>query len=272
MKYIKPLPSFLINRYHGWRATQFQENKAWYARLADDGQNPRTMVITCCDSRMHVTSVFGAETGEFFIHRNIANLVPKFSPDGKKKISPLADTTSAQKAQASIKRGEWNTYRIVADGHTLTHQINGHIVSKTEDKDPKKRASKGLLAFQMHQGPAMKVQYKNVRMLELPDSPSSKAGSPPAKKAANTPDASQTIKSLPGFRVTEIHAVDKKTEGSWTAMCFDDQGQLYVCDQYGKLYRITLKNGKIANKVALDSPGKAQGLCWRGPSSCSATT
>jgi len=82
MKHIKSLPTFLVNRYHGWRATQFQENKAWFAKLVDSGQHPRTMVISCCDSRMHVTSVFGAETGEFFIHRNIANLVPKFSPDG----------------------------------------------------------------------------------------------------------------------------------------------------------------------------------------------
>jgi carbonic anhydrase len=40
------------------------------------------MVISCCDSRVHVTSIFGADEGEFFIHRNIANLVPPYSPDG----------------------------------------------------------------------------------------------------------------------------------------------------------------------------------------------
>lgn len=40
------------------------------------------MVISCCDSRVHVTSIFGADSGEFFIHRNIANLVPPFTPDG----------------------------------------------------------------------------------------------------------------------------------------------------------------------------------------------
>ena len=41
------------------------------------------MVISCCDSRVHVTSIFGADQGEFFIHRNIANLVPAVSaPDG----------------------------------------------------------------------------------------------------------------------------------------------------------------------------------------------
>jgi carbonic anhydrase len=41
------------------------------------------MVISCCDSRIHVTSIFGADQGEFFLHRNIANLVPPYSPDGK---------------------------------------------------------------------------------------------------------------------------------------------------------------------------------------------
>ena len=40
------------------------------------------MVISCCDSRVHVTQIFGAEQGEFFIHRNIANLVPPYEPDG----------------------------------------------------------------------------------------------------------------------------------------------------------------------------------------------
>lgn len=80
MKHAKPLPSYLAKRYAGWRATQFQENKAWYARLADEGQRPRAMIISCCDSRVHVTAIFGAETGEFFIHRNIANLVPVYTP------------------------------------------------------------------------------------------------------------------------------------------------------------------------------------------------
>ncbi len=83
MKYAKPLPSYLSKRYAGWRATQFQENKAWYARLADEGQRPRAMIISCCDSRVHVTAIFGAETGEFFIHRNIANLVPPFKSDSE---------------------------------------------------------------------------------------------------------------------------------------------------------------------------------------------
>jgi len=81
MEHARPLPEYLVRRYHGWKATVFAENRSWYHRLAEDGQRPRTMVISCCDSRVHVTSIFGAEQGEFFIHRNIANLVPPYAPD-----------------------------------------------------------------------------------------------------------------------------------------------------------------------------------------------
>lgn len=82
MKHAKLLPGYLAQRYHGWKATAYENNKAWYRRLASEGQHPRAMVISCCDSRVHVTSIFGAEQGEFFIHRNIANLIPPYAPDG----------------------------------------------------------------------------------------------------------------------------------------------------------------------------------------------
>ena len=82
MEHAKPLPAYLVQRYHGWKATDFDANHAWYKRLADEGQRPRAMIVACCDSRVQVTSIFGADSGEFFIHRNIANLVPPFEPDG----------------------------------------------------------------------------------------------------------------------------------------------------------------------------------------------
>ncbi|WP_324753717.1 carbonic anhydrase [Roseovarius sp. Pro17] len=78
----RPLPPYLIQRYHGWKATTYTENESWYRTLAQEGQHPRAMMISCCDSRVHVTSIFGADQGEFFIHRNIANLVPAYTTDG----------------------------------------------------------------------------------------------------------------------------------------------------------------------------------------------
>ncbi|GAB4303396.1 MAG: carbonic anhydrase [Roseovarius sp.] len=78
----RPLPGYLVERYRGWKATKYMENQAWYRHLALQGQHPRAMVISCCDSRVHVTSIFGADQGEFFLHRNIANLVPPHVCDG----------------------------------------------------------------------------------------------------------------------------------------------------------------------------------------------
>ena len=83
MDQARPLPGYLVQRFQGWRATAYQDNKAWYRRLAASGQHPHAMVISCCDSRVHVTSIFGADEGEFFIHRNVANLVPPYNPDGQ---------------------------------------------------------------------------------------------------------------------------------------------------------------------------------------------
>jgi carbonic anhydrase len=82
MTIARPLPDYLVKRYHGWKATAYSENSAWFRKLADEGQHPRAMVISCCDSRVHVTAIFGADPGEFFLHRNIANLVPPYAPDG----------------------------------------------------------------------------------------------------------------------------------------------------------------------------------------------
>ena len=81
LSFLKPLPDYLVQRYHGWKATTFANNKSWYHKLAEDGQHPRAMIISCCDSRVHVTSIFGSDAGEFFIHRNIANLVPPYKKD-----------------------------------------------------------------------------------------------------------------------------------------------------------------------------------------------
>lgn len=78
----RTLPQYLVTRYRGWKATRYAENKSWYLHLAEDGQHPRAMMISCCDSRVTPVELFGADPGEFFIHRNIANLVPPAATGG----------------------------------------------------------------------------------------------------------------------------------------------------------------------------------------------
>jgi type 1 glutamine amidotransferase len=82
--------------------------------------------------------------------------------DGKKaQGEPIGDT---KKLQGAIKQGDWNTYRIVAKGNTLQHVINGQLMSETIDEQPGKRADQGVLALQLHAGPPMKVEFKNIRL------------------------------------------------------------------------------------------------------------
>ena len=76
-----PLPNYLVERYRAWHVNGYAENRAWFARLATEGQRPRAMMISCCDSRMNVVEMFGAEPGDLFVVRNIANLVPPYNPD-----------------------------------------------------------------------------------------------------------------------------------------------------------------------------------------------
>ena len=85
----KPLPSLLVQRYHGWKATTYTENKSWYKRLADEGQRPKTMIISCCDSRVHVTSLFGADQG--------SSSFTATSPTWSRPTNPTATSTAPRR-------------------------------------------------------------------------------------------------------------------------------------------------------------------------------
>ena len=113
---IKPLPSFLINRYNVWRSNSYLQNKDWYKKISAEDQHPKAMVISCCDSRVHVTAIFGAEQGEFFIHRNIANLIPPFSPNGDYHGTSAA----IEYAVTSLKIS-----KIIVLGHSNCGGVNG---------------------------------------------------------------------------------------------------------------------------------------------------
>jgi carbonic anhydrase len=99
MEHARPLPPALVERYRAWQARRSPEDVARFTELAGKAQNPEAMIITCCDSRMLISEIFGGEPGDFFIHRNIANLVPPHQPDG------LSHGTSAAIEYAVIALG-----------------------------------------------------------------------------------------------------------------------------------------------------------------------
>lgn len=90
MEFARPLPGYLVMRYRGWKATSYAENKTWFQHLASEGQHPRAMVISCCDSRVSATALFEADAGEIFLYRNIANLIPPKNQQGRYHGAPAA--------------------------------------------------------------------------------------------------------------------------------------------------------------------------------------
>ena len=75
-------PKHLIAGYRSFMKGRYSAERDRYHKLANEGQKPSTMVIACCDSRAAPETIFDCGPGELFVLRNVANLVPPFSPDG----------------------------------------------------------------------------------------------------------------------------------------------------------------------------------------------
>lgn len=77
-----PLPPRLIDGYRAFRSARLPTEQNRYRELAETGQKPEVMVIGCSDSRVSPQVIFDAGPGELFVVRNVANLVPPYTPDG----------------------------------------------------------------------------------------------------------------------------------------------------------------------------------------------
>jgi uncharacterized protein (TIGR03067 family) len=71
---------------------------------------------------------------------------------------------SSDELQAAIKQGDWNDYVIIAQGNHLQHFINSKQTVDVTDDCESKRAMNGVLALQLHAGPPMKVQFRELRL------------------------------------------------------------------------------------------------------------
>ncbi|MEZ6130278.1 MAG: sulfatase-like hydrolase/transferase [Planctomycetaceae bacterium] len=64
---------------------------------------------------------------------------------------------------------EWHDFRVLVQGNHHQHWIDGHQTADLIDLDENGRALEGVLAVQVHVGPAMKIQYRDFRIKHLPD-------------------------------------------------------------------------------------------------------
>jgi carbonic anhydrase len=100
----------LLAGYRRFRTQQWEHERLRYEALAERGQNPRTLVIGCSDSRVDPQTILGAGPGELFVVRNIAALVPPCSPDSGYHGTSAALEYAVRQLQVE---------RIVVLGHAL---------------------------------------------------------------------------------------------------------------------------------------------------------
>lgn len=87
-------------------------------------------------------------------------------PD-KPKIEVTGSVSDSKEVQSKIKAGDWNEYVVIARGNHLQHFINGMQTVDVTDEQKEKAATSGILALQVHAGPPMKIQFKNIRIKRL---------------------------------------------------------------------------------------------------------
>ena len=83
-------PQQLIDGYRAFLVSRLRHEQDRYRALSESGQSPQIMVIGCCDSRVSPEVIFDARPGELFVARNIANLVPAYTPDGAQRAVSAA--------------------------------------------------------------------------------------------------------------------------------------------------------------------------------------
>jgi carbonic anhydrase len=114
----------LLEGYRRFRAEVWPAERARYEALAQRGQRPETLVIACSDSRVDPQTVFGAGPGELFVVRNVAGLVPPYSPD-----AGYHGTSAALEFGVRVLK----VARIIVLGHAQCGGIQAMVEGRAEE-------------------------------------------------------------------------------------------------------------------------------------------
>ncbi len=87
--------------------------------------------------------------------------------DGAKTVAADAPTCDEKAVAASIQNEGWNDYTIIARGNHLVHKVNGFTTVDVTDNQSDKGRVDGILALQVHAGPPMLVQFREIRLKQL---------------------------------------------------------------------------------------------------------
>ncbi len=89
----------------------------------------------------------------------------RIAEGGKPKL--IGSLGESETLKGYIKVDDWNQFHVIARGNVILHVLNGHLMSAVVDDDPQGRAAEGLLGMQLHAGPPMKVEFRNILLKKL---------------------------------------------------------------------------------------------------------
>lgn len=104
------------------------------------------------------------ERGRGILAQRGQKVTVRAADGGKHKVDVTGSVGESKDIQAAIRSEQWNDYVITAQGNHLVHTINGHTTVDVTDEDAAHAAKSGILALQVHVGPPMTVQFKDVRI------------------------------------------------------------------------------------------------------------
>ncbi|SMC80054.1 protein of unknown function [Cellulophaga tyrosinoxydans] len=79
----------------------------------------------------------------------------------------VTKTIAKKVLESSINQNDWNSVHLKVNGNKMQHYINGVLFSEVTDLDDINRSEKGFIGVQVHVGPPMLVEYKNIKLKML---------------------------------------------------------------------------------------------------------
>ena len=114
------------------------------------------------------TGMVFEEGGRMFLaQRGQAVVVGAKGDDDKPQITEVGSVGDAAELEKAINRDGWNRYTVVASGNTLVHTVNGRVFALAVDADAAAARKSGRIGFQLHSGPPMKIQVRDVTVKTL---------------------------------------------------------------------------------------------------------
>lgn len=115
------------------------------------------------DGRNNYTGMLYEERGRGFLAER--GQAVRMSETKQRKM--MGTPGAPDELKGLIKVGDWNQVHIIARGTMIAHIINGRVMSLFVDDDPNGRMAEGKLGLQLHQGPPMKVEFRNILLKKL---------------------------------------------------------------------------------------------------------